>query len=137
MCLVDMGAVDLLNLAQLVRANEHRERTLASRVLLRLAPWDKILLLRCDIRADDFALVILLDNTENLFQLFREGPDINPALRVVVDGGILGNRASIPHVINDSPGFYLSNLGPVAFGVHLAQMLGLEAELEGKDFELL
>ena len=137
MCLVDMGAVDLVNSAELVGTNEHRERTLASRVLLRLAPWDKILLLRCDIRADDFALVILLDNTENLFQLFREGPDINPALRVVVDGGILGNRARLAHVVNDSPGFYLGYLGPVAFGVHLAQMLGLEAELEGKDFELL
>ena len=137
MCLVYVGAVHLLNLAQLVRADEHRERTLASRVLLCLAPWDKILLLRCDIRADDFALVILLDNTKHLFQPFREGPDINPALRVVVDGGILGNRARLAHVVNDSPGFYLGYFGPVAFGVHLAQVLGLEAELEGKDFELL
>ena len=46
MCLVDMGSVDLVNSAELVGTNEHRERTLACRVLLRLAPWDKILLLR-------------------------------------------------------------------------------------------
>ena len=46
MCLVDMGAVDLVNSAELIGTNEHRERTLACRVLLRLTPWDKILLLR-------------------------------------------------------------------------------------------
>ena len=137
MCLVDMGAVHLLNLAQLVRADEHRERTLACRVLLRLAPWHELLFCLLYFGLGNLAPEVLGNHTIRLLQGLRKRADVYPAVRVVIERLALWYRVGRAHVVNDSPDLHLGYLGPVAFGVHLAQMLRLEAELEGKDFELL
>ena len=62
MGLIDAGTVDFLLSFKLVRTDEDGERTLALLIGVRFAPGDELLFRFLEVGAEDFALVILLDD---------------------------------------------------------------------------
>ena len=125
MGLIDAGTVDFLLSFKLVRTDEDGERTLAFLIFICFAPGNELLLRFLEVGAEDFPLVILLDDAVDFGQCFGKLSQIHPSLCVVINGSTFRNRIRFAHVVNDGTGFYLSNLRPVAIRTYLAQLLRL------------
>ena len=72
MSLIDVGSINLLNLAELVGADKHGQHAIPFEIRFSLAPGDKLLLGLFDFCTKDFALIILLDGAVDFRQSFGE-----------------------------------------------------------------
>ena len=72
MSLIDVGSINLLNLAELVGADKHGQHAIPFGIGFSLAPGDKLILGLFDFCAEDFALIILLDGAVDFRQSFGE-----------------------------------------------------------------